>query len=181
MDREQATRLVDKWATDWRTYLDGKMHRLPRHALIEAIVAATASSDDDASEDLEGKPLTDAGIKSVMREVHEDDQAKRREARAVKVWPETVAAAEWRRTADPIVEQLSEPDRLTAADALKLLRDAAHEDKRPLILTPAQAARFNGFGMLAGVDYVVEEPAALMEHTEPVEPPRNRHERRRRR
>ena len=173
MNKEQATRLVDKWAKDWRTYLDGQLHRGPRHALIEAIVAATSSSDDDASEDLEGKPMTDAGIKAVMREVNEADQAQRAAARAFDYGPDTVAAAEWRRTAepDPIAEPPSEPDRLAAADALKLLRDAAREDRRPLMLTPSQVARFNGFGMLHGVDYVVAEPSTL-DDTKPVEVPR---------
>lgn len=193
MNKEQAARLVDKWAKDWRTYLDGQLHRGPRHALIEAIVAATSQSDDDASEDLEGKPMTDAGIKAVMRDVNEADEAQRRAARAITgigdidelVKPLAHAPGVVSDTAEadapPVTTLPGEPDKLAAADALKLLRDAAREDKRPLLLTPSQIARFNGFGMLEGVDYVVAEPSPLLTETKPVEVPRNRHERRRRR
>lgn len=181
MNKEQATCLVDKWAKDWRTYLDGQLHRGPRHALIDAIVAATSLSDDDAGEDLEGKPMTDAGIKAVMREVNEADQAQRAAARAFDYGPDTVAAAEFRRTAepDPIAEPPSDPDQRAAADALALLQSVALEDRQPLVLTPTQVERFNRFGWLATVRYVIDEPrpvetVAVEPKRKPGRPPRQR-------
>ena len=61
---------------------------------------------------------------------------------------------------------------LAAADALALLQDVAREDRRPLILTPFQVDRFNRFGLLATVKYVVDEPMPV--ETVPVEQKRKR-------
>lgn len=181
MNRQQATRLVDRWSADWILYLDGKLHRLPRHALIEAIVAAsvTEADADDASEDLEGRPMTDDGVKAVMREVHQEDEAKRKRGADAR---QAEAAAEAQRRADEVQEGPDQAedaapaaapgaaDQAAAADALALLQDVAREDRRPLMLTPSQAERFNRFGLLAGVDYVVDEPMPV--ETMPVEPKR---------
>lgn len=190
MNKEQAEHLVDKWAFDWRTYLDGKLHRLARHALIDAIVTATSVSEDDASEDLEGKaakPMTEAELRmAVVRQVHQDDLAKREKATAAAKAEQLERQADAEVAAD--VDQVQDaaavlPDKpddladgaataaaLAAADALALLQYVALEDRRPLMLTPSQAERFNRFGLLAGVKYVVDEPMPL--ETVPVEPKR---------
>ena len=190
MNKQQAERLVDRWAMDWRTYLDGKLHRLPRQALIDAIVNATAVSDDDASEDLEGKdvrpPMTEAELrKAVVRQVHREEVAKREKAtakadEAPHEADDDVAADEDQVQAAAAVLP-DKPDdladgaaaaALAAADALTLLQDVAREDRRPLILTPFQVDRFNRFGLLATVKYVVDEPMPV--ETVPVEQKRKR-------
>lgn len=204
MNKEQAERLVDKWAHDWRTYLDGKLHRLARAALVYDIVAATSVSADDASEDLEGKtakPMTEAELRmSFVRQVQAEDEAKRAKAAAAAKAEQLERQADADVAADGAadVDQVQDaaavlPDKpddladgaasaaaLAAADALALLQDVAREERRPFMLTPSQVERFNRFGLLAGLKYQVTEPmpvetgGAVDPKRKPGRPPRQR-------
>lgn len=151
MNAEQAGQLVDRWAKDWRKYLDGQLHKLPRQALVDAIVAATATADgDDVSEDLEGRPFRDDDVKAVARRVFAD-AATRRQANT------TASDAAGVSTPGATIAAASDPDAIDLArlrDALTIMQ--ADAEKRPLTLTPGQVERFGRRGLLAGVSYVVD-------------------------
>lgn len=168
MNVERASRLVDQWAADLRLYLDGKLHRVARQALIDRLVAATALDDDDASEDLEGRVTTDADVKAIALKVHADDVSRREAARGEP--PPGEPSSDIERLASRLGGGSEEAQRLLdttadeaqkAADALAVMQDVATATGRPLLLTPKQIDRFNEFGLLDGVRYQTTEPATV--------------------
>lgn len=176
MDSQQAAHLVDKWAKEWRQYLDGMLHKYPRQALIDLLVAV--SVDNDASEDFEGHTAA-FDVKAISAKVRADEIAKREAAGlvpgAVRVMSNDEVAALAAVTADPgrplsqdeVEAQMAAVKGKATRDALQVLIEV--HAGRVLQLTPRQVERFTAAGLLAGVAYEVVQPMPLA--TEEPEPP----------
>lgn len=191
MNSEQAAHLVDKWAKEWRQYLDGMLHKYPRQALIDLLVAV--SVDNDASEDFEGRTAA-FDVKAISAKVRADEIAKREAAAAGIITIDRVMTEDIIRTlerhdtgdrvavagvaavtADPgrplshdeVEAQMAAGKGKATSDALQVLMEV--HAGRVLQLTPRQVERFTAAGLLAGVAYEVVQPMPLA--TEEPEPP----------
>lgn len=182
MNSEQAAHLVDKWAREWRQYLDGMLHKYPRQALIDLLVAV--SVDSDASEDVEGRTAA-FDVKAISAKVRADDIAKRAtsavpgpvrfmsaaEAAALQSFePLTVKHLDAMKTDakrlmsdDSDLPSVPSVDVGAARDAFTLLQEA--HAGRVLHLTERQVERFTAAGLLTGVAYEVSEPLQTLSDT----------------
>lgn len=183
MNSEQAAHLVDKWAKEWRQYLDGMLHKYPRQALIDLLVAV--SGDGDASEDFEGlAPVID--VKSISAKVRAGEIKAREVAGQVGAAVEMAAVQSFEPLTvehlnaikgdakrlisdDPSAPGVPGVDVDAARDAFTLLQEA--HAGRVLQLTERQVERFTAAGLLAGVAYEVVQPMPLASEPEPTPPP----------